>query len=1506
MKKLVIFTLTIIFLFLITSCGGGLNRPPLVPHDPNPADNSTGVPINLTLTWQCGDPDGDVLFYDVYLSDTYPPTFYKRTSLEFVKPEGLKAGTRYYWKVVANDGRASTESLIWSFTTQSTPSQTLRIDSVPLGIFILVDNVQHLTPFFQSLPKGSHSIQVPSPQFKDTSDYVEGTDTKYSFSHWSDGSTNNPRTISLNKDTSLKAFMDVEYKVIFKSQGNGSIRHEERMTPLTQQDEFYPKGTTLHLTAQPSPNNEFVQWKINGNVMLSNSIDVQVDEPMEVVAEFRQITPNHPPNPPHDPYPEDGESGVPTGVELRWECEDKDGDELSYDLYLDTVDPPQKKIAERIRENRFYVELEEGERYYWKVVAYDGKEEREGSVWEFETVRPEMVELLVKTDIEGLKVKIDGIEYESPASKMVKRGSEHEIGVVSPQYSEDRSIEYVFKIWGDGEESKDRIVKVEEDEEYEAMMRKKYRVKFDIVHGRGKMMDDVNNEELPEEGYYYAGSRIRVRAEGEEGYGFYRWREEKRAWSGENPFEIEIDKAKEIEVEFNGLPEIPSKPDPRDGETGVATRGVVLRWNECKDEEDTPITYDVYFSSKNPPEKMVCEGSTKTECELGQLEYSRRYYWKVVARDSKGGEREGPIWHFDTEGTPLVELNVDSTPIKVEVRIDGIWKETAWGTIVYENSVHEIEARSPVRVNESEWVEGEDAEYEFEEWMEDGNRDNPREVEVEGDSTYTAKMVLRRCKIEVEKEGEGEVSIGEGWYGAGVEEELAATPNEGSVFYEWEINGEIVKENPTEVKIDEPKKVVAIFNKLPRKPENEWPSDGAQGINTDGVELRWVSGDEDGDELRYDVYFGTDENDLEKVSSDQEEARYYTGELEADETYYWMIVVKDTRGGVATSDVWSFRTMEGKYLAVAGWNEGLIVFEIDKDPEEPEIKSVMGTEGEVHDVYVDRGYAYVADGKNGLLIVDISDPRKPMVVGHYDGAKVYGVYADGGYAYVTSDYYDLIVLDVRNPEEPEVTGEIAVGEWGAPCGGIYVAGGYAYVADGENGLLIIDVSDPRNLRLVKNYIYDSSVETCDVYISGGYAYVADGTNGLLIIDVNDPENPHKVGGYTTSAFSVYVSNDRAYVVGDTGLIVLDVSDVENVMEIKRYTDLKSSIDVHVFNEYAYVTRGVFGFAVVNTYTDEIRYIDTGLETWNVFVSGDYAYIADTIESDDPEEAAQTGPIIVDIKNPEDPRVVSKMKTPGWTTDIFVQGNYMYVCDYGNALLIVDVSDPENPNVLSSFDEASKCFGIYVSGNYAYLVGEDGLIIVNVSEPTNPVKEGEYPEGEYYFDVYVLENHAYVGSENGLKVFDVSDPSSPTKVGEYNSSNEVYGVYVVGDYAYIANTSQGLKIIDVSDPANPTYKSRINTDGAAYDVFVSNKYAYVINNIDNLGDLVIVNVEDPANPYIVSHYDLDTFAFGAHVHENHAYIANTWNGLIILNVTDPQNPKLTNDMLWMNFTGLNRF
>src|SRR6056297_930181 len=46
-------------------------------------------------------------------------------------------------------------------------------------------------------------------------------------------------------------------------------------------------------------------------------------------------------------------------------------------------------------------------------------------------------------------------------------------------------------------------------------------------------------------------------------------------------------------------------------------------------------------------------------------------------------------------------------------------------------------------------------------------------------------------------------------------------------------------------------------------------------------------------------------------------------------------------------------------------------------------------------------YAYVADGGDGLEVVDVSDPANPNEVGQFDdGRYACGVYVRGGYAYV--------------------------------------------------------------------------------------------------------------------------------------------------------------------------------------------------------------------------------------------------------------------------------------------------------------------------------------------------------------------------------------------------------------------------------------------------------------------------------------------------------------------------
>ncbi len=99
------------------------NQPPFVPEAYFPYPGALAGQLNIELSWKGGDPDGDEVFYDVYLDTLLPP---KQQVSQGIKDSshiqaGLKPGTRYYWKIVANDGNVATESPTWSFTTLEAP-----------------------------------------------------------------------------------------------------------------------------------------------------------------------------------------------------------------------------------------------------------------------------------------------------------------------------------------------------------------------------------------------------------------------------------------------------------------------------------------------------------------------------------------------------------------------------------------------------------------------------------------------------------------------------------------------------------------------------------------------------------------------------------------------------------------------------------------------------------------------------------------------------------------------------------------------------------------------------------------------------------------------------------------------------------------------------------------------------------------------------------------------------------------------------------------------------------------------------------------------------------------------------------------------------------------------------------------------------------------------------------------------------------------------------------------
>ncbi|MDH7517915.1 MAG: hypothetical protein QHH19_06190, partial [Candidatus Thermoplasmatota archaeon] len=97
------------------------NNPPYTPYNPYPSDGATNVNLNVDLSWSGGDPDGDIVTYDVYFGTTTPPPkIVANQSATTYDPGMLNYGTTYYWKIVSWDNYgASTVGPIWSFTTKT-------------------------------------------------------------------------------------------------------------------------------------------------------------------------------------------------------------------------------------------------------------------------------------------------------------------------------------------------------------------------------------------------------------------------------------------------------------------------------------------------------------------------------------------------------------------------------------------------------------------------------------------------------------------------------------------------------------------------------------------------------------------------------------------------------------------------------------------------------------------------------------------------------------------------------------------------------------------------------------------------------------------------------------------------------------------------------------------------------------------------------------------------------------------------------------------------------------------------------------------------------------------------------------------------------------------------------------------------------------------------------------------------------------------------------------------
>jgi len=287
---------------------------------------------------------------------------------------------------------------------------------------------------------------------------------------------------------------------------------------------------------------------------------------------------------------------------------------------------------------------------------------------------------------------------------------------------------------------------------------------------------------------------------------------------------------------------------------------------------------------------------------------------------------------------------------------------------------------------------------------------------------------------------------------------------------------------------------------------------------------------------------------------------------------------------VHTSDLWVWEGVDGRDYCVTGtWGaNGDAIFWDVTDPARIErIATVTVDARTVNDVKVSEDGRLciisregASDRKNGIVAFDVTNPRKPERISEFNDeltGGVHNLFIDKNYAYALSAGRRYDILDIKNPRAPTRVGSYQVFEPGASIHDVWVVDGIAYSSNWRYGLHLVDVGNgvkggsPSNPVKIGNYAYPSgwnhaafpwrSKDTNKFYVIAGDEAFPYGLSTkdnptyargwIHFVDFTDLEDPQEVARYEVpeaGTHNLWVEGDTLYVAYyNGGLRVVDIS-----------------------------------------------------------------------------------------------------------------------------------------------------------------------------------------------------------------------------------------------------------------------------------------------------------------------------------------------------------------------------
>ncbi|HVP13434.1 MAG TPA: beta-propeller domain-containing protein [Phycisphaerae bacterium] len=493
-----------------------------------------------------------------------------------------------------------------------------------------------------------------------------------------------------------------------------------------------------------------------------------------------------------------------------------------------------------------------------------------------------------------------------------------------------------------------------------------------------------------------------------------------------------------------------------------------------------------------------------------------------------------------------------------------------------------------------------------------------------------------------------------------------------------------------------------------------------------------------------------------------------------------------------------------------------------RDIEEADIVKIVGDK------------LYALNAYKGLLIVDVTNPDAPTLLGQLDlrgrGVEMYVVgtqvcvllsadwyyYVSGGgatgdFAWLASsgplppqpDFQgsQLAIIDASNPAAPALEGKLDLAGYADQSRRvgdiIYVVGtnyipfesrptdGSAPVDDGF--VASVTIADPANIAPVERKTFSGS--SLEIHVSASTIFASSQT-----YDPNAAE-------------------------GFTHVQVIDISDPAGAIAIRGAFDAPGRIDNRFFmDDYQGVFRIVtqswgFGFQTVKLFTFNLTDLD------NVVALGQKEIIqgesARAVRFDGPRGYVvtylQVDPLFVlDLRDPANPAVTGQLEVPGYSTYLEPRDTRLIAVGIDDtdgqrpALAYYNVEDPANPSQLSrvilgppgSFTESEA---VYDEKAFK-VIDELGLIAI-------PFQHVDYSATSAASDSTSSSTVQPPTCKNAVQLVDFND-AGLTQRGWFEHKGRVQRVGVIGARVF-ALSQAALQTVDIADRNNPVKVGQVD-------------------------------------------------------------------------------------------------